>query len=357
MNNITKLKLLVRLFGAKRRNEYWEVLNDYINNDNVIWFQKWGTNNMEKAYALISIGSEEFDNINAEHIGFFALLNMYTLQILDVAERLNLVPYVIWGNTVPFYDDNKCERGEKNAFTQYFEQLSKIELEELKKCNKVCTSYKMAKNLSNYKSGYTCENEKIERYAYLYSKYIKVKKDVEQGMLNEISSKNIDKKTLGVHIRGIEWGNLENHPIPIRIENYFKEIDRIIINNNYEQIFLATDSEDTLKIFYEHYKEYKVCCFDVSRAAEGSKQLVIFNEEKKEEINGKYNLGKQVLLDMFALSYCDGLVAGLSNVSFTARYVKKSRGENYKDEIIIDNGIVTSGKTIQKCVREQRNMN
>ena len=58
--------------------------------------------------------------------------------------------------------------------------------------------------------------------------------------------------------------------------------------------------------------------------------------------------GYEVLRDMYALAFCDGLVAGLSQVVNCARIVKESSGEEYDTLCIINNGINISGKQFTK---------
>ena len=50
-------------------------------------------------------------------------------------------------------------------------------------------------------------------------------------------------------------------------------------------------------------------------------------------------LGVEVLRDMYSMAECDGLVAGLSQVSYAARIQKKSMGSEYEDLVILNKGI------------------
>ena len=46
-----------------------------------------------------------------------------------------------------------------------------------------------------------------------------------------------------------------------------------------------------------------------------------------------------MLRDMYTRAACDGLIAGLSQVSYAARIQKKSVGKEYGDLVILDKGI------------------
>ncbi len=341
-----RMDVLLRLLFAKNRNEYTEVLYDYIHFDNVYRFVRFGDDNQGKHYLYISVGDMKKDMINAEHIGFFALLNKYVMANLLVASQLNLIPFVNWGETIPYYDGH-----DNNVFLSYFQQVSDVDESEIFNSRNVCLSYKMAKDIENYGNTYVNKEKMQEKYAVLFKKYIRLKPEVENYINDNCFKKNkISPDVIGVHVRGVEWGRLKSHPVPAVLDQYFVAIDQLLVR--YSKIFLATDSEATVKAFRNKYGCEKIIINDVNRTPEGSEQLIIFNTQ----LNNKYQLGLQVLLDMYSLSYCGALVAGISNVSFTSRYVKRSRGEKYIDEILIDNGIVSKGISLKKCIKKQKNM-
>lgn len=341
-----KIKILLRILFAKKRNEYVDVLYDYIYKDNVYRFVELGISTRTPYPMYISIGDKKTDMINAEHIGFFALLNNYVLANLVIAENMNLVPFVKWGETTPYFEPN-CD----NSFLQYFQQISEITEDDIFKSNRVLLSYKKSKNLEHQGKNYLSNEKIIDDYARLYNKYIKLQPHIEKKINDICITNKISERTIGVHIRGVEWGKLENHPIPIKLEQYFAKIDGII--DDYDKIFLATDSEENIVAFIEKYGEERVVYNNVARTPAGSQQLVIFDSS----VANKFNLGFEVLLDMYSLSYCGSIIAGVSNVSFTARYVKRSRGEKYIHEIILNNGIVENGISIAELTKMQKNAN
>ena len=58
-----------------------------------------------------------------------------------------------------------------------------------------------------------------------------------------------------------------------------------------------------------------------------------------ERENHHYKLGLEVLRDMYTLSCCNGIIAGLSNVSIFARIVKLSRGCDFEFMNYLNKGI------------------
>ncbi len=54
-----------------------------------------------------------------------------------------------------------------------------------------------------------------------------------------------------------------------------------------------------------------------------------------------YNLGVEVLRDVYTLACCDALICGISQVSFAARYVNLALCEPFREVCVIDHGILT----------------
>lgn len=72
-------------------------------------------------------------------------------------------------------------------------------------------------------------------------------------------------------------------------------------------------------------------------------QETVMNSISNRE-NHHYMLGLEVLRDMLTLARCDGMVAGLSQVSIAARIQKASYNKEYEDLVIIDKGMNYHGK-------------
>ncbi len=343
--------VILMLFGTKRSN-YCRFLYDYIEKKEILWFHKFGDKNKDKMIFMISVGDPQIDKTNVCTNGFFSLMDVFTIRKLDIADRLGFLPYVNWGRDVIFAEDELIN-GTQNAFEYYFEQVSLLTKEEVYHSKNVCFAHELnLKELIADGDLYNADGAEMDRYVYLYKKYIRLNTYMQEYIASEIKNLGINERTLAVHIRGVEWGNIKDHPIPVLLEKYMKYIDKLLGSNYYDQIFIATDSEESLDQIVSHYGKKVLFYPETSRTPKGSKKLVIFNEEQK--INEKYNLGVEVIRDMLSLAECGGLIAGLSNVSFFARCEKRSRGDSFMDEVILNNGILSGkGKKVKSCIKNK----
>lgn len=344
------------LLFSKRKEEYRDVLYDYVNTDNVVWFSELGEKNDDRRFLYISVGEKD-DHSDASTTGFFALLMKYGLQRLDFADKYNLEPYIFWGPDTPYAEDISIYE-KTNVFEYYFENITKQTKEEIlssKFVCKSCASHVLSLTGRYRDSIYEQEEDELIRYAYLYRKYIKLNYQTQKYINENVNWILKEKKTLGVHYRGIEWSNLKGHPIPPSLDEYFDIISKCLEEDRYEQIFLATESEDTVMAFKEKFGEKVVLYTDVARTKSGSTQLVIFNDNQKSIQYKRYNMGLEVLRDAYTLVACRGFIGGISQVSYAVRYIKRSIGEKFLTETILDHGIRRdSGISIKKYAMQQK---
>ncbi len=308
-----------RVFQSENYRQWFR---DFDESHSFFKFQECGPANEDKALYVIN-------DVNASSGFFYSWCQV--CRGLMVAERYGFTPVVDWTNG-PYFDE-KGLNGCMNPFEYFFEPLSCVTIDEAMRSRNV-TFY------SNHTDGgpfalyeYRSEEE-LERFAEINRKYLHIRSELRNRLYAEIHQLLGEKKTLAVHVRGVEWGNVRYHPIPASLMEYSARIDAAMAQNRFEQIFLATDSEDTVAFFKERYREAVVCYGDVIRAQKGSKVLAIFDDSIAEENKG-FRLGYEVLKDMLTISSCDGIIAGLSYVSFAAEVYKKERGETYqyKDHI------------------------
>lgn len=347
LNSNLLLKDISYLIFATRKNEYRELLDAYISSSNVLWFHELGDNNPNNKYYYISIG--ENDNDDACSTGFFALIMKYGLKRLDFADRMNLIPYIFWGDNTLYYDKKVKETD--NAFEYYFKQIADESKNEILNSKYVCFSkpnHILTGKMAYGNSLYADTNNGIDRYAFLFKKYFKLNNKTEEYLEKNIKGILKSDEVLGVHYRGVDWQNLKNHPIPGTIKEFFEEIDKALTSHDFKYIFLATESEETLEQFKNKYKDMLLYYADVNRTSVGSTDLVIFDEKKD-----KYILGLEVLRDAYTLSSCSGFIGGISQVSLATRYIKKSKDEQFDYEKIIDKGIRDNGISINNYIKDK----
>lgn len=279
--------------------------------------------------------------------GFFAYWK-HALIGLEFAERYNLTPVIDWTQNSSYYEKNGVN-GIKNAFEYYYEPVSDVSVDDALHSKNVVFFSKHARG--RVEISYNDPDEEV--FVSVCKKYIHVKDDIEKSMLREISPLLNGKKTVACHVRGVEWGNVKNHPVPIEMDQYFDKVDYCFAHG-FEQLFLATDSEDTIECFKNKYGDRVVFFRDIARAKKGSKTLVIFDNTIQRE-NNHFLMGYEVLRDMTALSLCDGLIAGYSNISLAAKITKLSRNEKYDYFHLFKPEIKKTGMSAIKAEKKMRN--
>lgn len=269
--------------------------------------------------------------------GFFCEFNGM-LENCYYADVVGFAPVIVWGESFLYKDPTIVEC--KNGFEYYFEQPTSYSDNDYKESKiyayaREITGLVVTKTTNKFFDS----NEEFERIlADVYSKYIKLKPQINNRLNNDyirIFGDCACEKTLGVHYRGTDFKeNYDQHPISVQLEQTKKAIDEALINGNFEKIFLATDDKKALGYFRDIYGDRVVFYDDVYRG--DNTTSVAFSEDARE--HHKFNLGYEVLRDMYTLSRCAGLIAGVSQVSITARIVKKSSGNEWKYKKIINNG-------------------
>lgn len=278
-------------------------------------------------------------NEQGNGVGFFAELGV-TLIKLYFADERGLTPYVYWGEDYLYYEPEGID-GEKNAFLHYFAPVSHVS--NIQYARHVIKSdmrhYEQVKALFGAVS-YDVTEEYVDAMADMLKKYIryneKTKKYLEQqhrGLLG-------NKKTLGVHYRGTDFGKqYNNHPVAVRIEQTVEEVRKLLEekNNGYERIFLATDEQRAVDLFRKEFGDL-VSVYEDTFRDEGSDDSIAFSQSDRE--HHRYLLGREVLRDEYTLTNCDGLVCGFSNVTFLVRIMRMAwHDREFEDYVLINNGI------------------
>jgi hypothetical protein len=147
--------------------------------------------------------------------------------------------------------------------------------------------------------------------------HIKVKQDI----LKEVESLvGTHPNLLGVHIRLTDKHNCTQHGEPetgkpIDIDLYVKHVDSYLEKYPTSKIYLATDDEKCMSCFKELYGD-KLIYKDAIRSS-GSVSI-------HHHLQGSnYQKGRDVLVDCLALSKCNHLIKGISNVALNALFFNK----------------------------------
>ncbi len=299
-----------------RYADYQKWVDDYSSYPLSFRFNEFGKRNKDKVIYLI--------NENSNTKGFCCLLR-HTIIDLFQADHLNFIPIVNWMPNTIYYDKKYSEKtGIENVFEYYFEPVSDIKVEDALHSYNVCIGN--ARAMSYYHTGY--DEEIAIDLVPIVNRYINLKPAVKQYINTEINQTIGGKATLAVHVRFTEFGKIKDHPNKIPIEKYFDAIDNAMQTNNYEQIFLATDSLDAIEIFEHKYGDKVVFYKNISHSGKGIDLGPHANPQIRSEVDG-YKLGLDIIKDVYTISSCSGFVSGISNVSLIADLFKECSGKTF----------------------------
>lgn len=272
--------------------------------------------------------------IERDTSGFFANF-IFVLSDIWYAESMGMCPVIVWSKDCPYYEEKGVE-GQYNVWEYYFLQYQNLNAEDLNSAFRVATIAKDVRRLAfGIENGYKVTHGFINEMARVMNKYIKLNKKTELYISQKVSDLGITgKKVLGVHIRmGGMLGNYNEHPIVPTLEDYIEAIRDI--SEKYDYIFLATDDNRALKRIQDEFGDC-VLYYDFITRVDGEYSTYCIHS-KEEQHN--YRCGLDALLDMYTLAECNGLVAGMSQLSLASRIAKASYEKEYEDLIIIDKGI------------------
>lgn len=289
--------------------------------------------------------------------GFFAIMRT-VLTGCAIADSCGFKPYICIYNSV--YNVPGGFLGKNNMFEYYYKPISDNTLENIvnnenyiKICVQHISYYKKQLMLfqGNECTSYMIRDEEIFHLAKMRKKYFILDEKLEKELNSEINNMLGSNKTIGVHFRSGAWSvGLAGHPIPVTIEQCSKFVDEAL-NKGFEQIFFATDDLNAINYMVSKYRDKIKYYRDVIRTSDNKE--VQFTSNNRE--NDGYFLGLEVLRDMYTLSKCDGLIAGLSQVSFFTRIQKCSYGLDFEYLKIIDNGVYSKNSVKGKAYRKKVN--
>jgi hypothetical protein len=270
--------------------------------------------------------------------GFFAELRFIVAELF-FAEEFGFVPVVQMPQN-SFYAEKEEVNGTTNPFEYYFKPVSEISLEDAYKSSAVVEHNWYQRNymhqVLDMNSGYLPSEEYMMEAAKLVHKYIHLNSIVKPQVKQAIESIIGNYKTIGVHVRGADFKrHYKNHPNIVTIKEYIDATEKVMQEQSFEKIFLATDDMEALEQFEEKFGDKVVFYEDVIRTRDD--ETVMKSENERD--NHHYKLGLEVVRDVYTLAACDGIVAGLSNVSIFARIVKMSVGADYFYKNYINKGV------------------
>lgn len=327
--------------GIIDRNRRKKILK--VDTDDCLMVNHYGELNGDKLLYYIEV--------NAEFSGWFSIMSN-VVSALVVAQRYGLKPIIKLGHSALYSEDEATQLGE-NLFEYYYEQPEPIPLESVMQSkNVICATNVHCSFIYYMKRNYDQDSIEMCELAKAVTAYLHLNKKTDSYITREIERKLSGNRIIGVHVRGTDFkAGFNNHAIYVKPEEYIQHVKYIMKDNDYDQIFLATDEESTIQTFQKEFGD-KVVFHEVYRA-KGNTDIGIHCTKAERPLH-HYKLGLEVLLDMYSLAYCDALVACPSGVSFHAIINKRASGQRYEIADIIDKGRYRSRKSSVNEIRKNQ---
>lgn len=332
-----KWKSVLRCIKNRNNPQYVQRVLEINKNDYIVDIANYGECNKGKVFYHIYL--PETGN------GFFAEFRK-TLNALYFADRCGLFPVVEYSKDFS-YAEKEPIFGTTNPFEYYFEQPMGFGTEDIK--DSACVINYRIENINiaeglKPQGGYATADRYEDAMAQIIAKYIRLNREVKAKLERDMCAFTKGEKILGVHVRGTDFKKEYNrHPNYVTAEEYLGAAKNIYEKEQYTKVFLATDDAAAVNLFRSTFGEHLIVYQDVTRS-DGEESVMLSTNHRE---NHKFLLGYEVLRDMYSLATCDGLVAGLSQVSICARMTKKSYGKQYDTLIILDKGIARNNR---KCI-------
>ena len=270
--------------------------------------------------------------------GFFAELR-FILSELFFADTFGFLPIVLMPQN-SCYCENHPVNGATNPFEYYFDRVSDVTFEDALDSYAVVEHNYYQRNymetVFKMNSGYLPSEDYMKTAAELVNRYIHLNMITRKTIYSDIQGIIGEQKTLGVHVRGADFKrHYAKHPHMVTVDEYLEAVKKAIDQFGFDMIFLATDDLDAIEKFSKTFSNKVVFYKDVVRT-DGDETVMKSERDRKDH---HYRLGYEVIRDVYTLAECDGIIAGLSNVSIFARIIKISEQKDYQYMNYINKGI------------------
>lgn len=153
------------------------------------------------------------------------------------------------------------------------------------------------------------DDVKCKKISYFYKKCIRPTSSTLSYMKEKMRDLNIDEKTLGVLCRGTDYLNRkpQNHPRQPEPSLVIEDAKKIIKDNNYTKVFVATEDEQVLRLFKDAFG-------DQLRYIDQTRITLTPNQQYISDINTDINVKIKMALDyytaIYILSKCAAIIGG-----------------------------------------------
>jgi len=271
-------------------------------------------------YSLDSGGNKNKNKIfyviqRSPGAGLFSNL-IFVLNHLKISEKHKFIPFIDMENFPTIYNEPKNIDGTKNSWEYYFHQTSKKSAIEIKKSKNVIRT-----NSLFYKD-FTSNPKKLRR---IFKRKIRIK-DQYLKFVQSYYNKNIKgNKVLAIHYRGTSYKTSAGHPYPPTFKQMSYIIDKFILKNKYNKIFLCTEDKEMFNLLKKRYSK-KIIYIESYRSFLDDAFRIYPRK------NHRFMLGKEILIEALIMSKCDGLLSTETNVSNFIKIINNNKPKFFRIE-------------------------
>lgn len=267
--------------------------------------KSWGPENEDKTFYVI--GS------NNRNGGLWWLVNI-TLNHLNYADEKGYIPVVDYKNYWTQYTTRESYRKD-NVWEYFFAQPGGYSLEQISKSKNIIINKKDASPEDKYLMGHFYDDPpRIERFRYLFRKYIKFNEETRDYLDNLCNSVIGDKRTVGVLCRGTDYVMVKpkNHPIQPDTETVIEDTRKVMKEYCCTHVFIATEDQDILDSFKTEFGECLLYLEQERLSKKGmGKDSWLADEKKKHNIEqNKRKAGLDYMAATYILSRCTCYIGG-----------------------------------------------
>lgn len=224
--------------------------------------------------------------LETRHEGFFSNFMLIAGSLCRMYDNNTREFNVIWKN--PLY-----QTSDYNMFDKYF-----YKQEIYSDFNVKCTAHDLSVTMFNF----ITPVEVFHKLNMIMNHY----GCFDNEAFIQVKNDSVEKSnTLGVHVRRTDHAR---HGELLSDEYYFSKIDENLKNDNYDNIFLATDDFSVVLKFKNRYGNRIFCNEDITRL-NGNIGIHYSNQPNKEK------LAYDVMRDGLSMSKCKKILVTASNVA------------------------------------------
>ena len=231
------------------------------------------------------------------HPGYGIFSNLtFVVNHIKIATSMGFIPIVDMQNYTTIYNEKEKIFNTYNSWEYYFEQISPYNLDEVYKSKNVLITDSFF--YSNYDFCYNITDN--SRLIEIFHKFIKVKKNKLKTIKYLRRKLFNNQKVLGVHFRGTGYKSSRN-PFPLTTNQMINQINEILKKDKYDKIFLMTEDQNNFKALIDYFREKIIY---LKTTVRGKTNQEVYDNYSRDR--HRYKLGRDVLVETYLLSYCDG---------------------------------------------------